>query len=258
VEWNLDRPLAVLDIEATGTSPRADRIIDLAVVCLMPDGARTRRTWRVNPQRPIPPETVRIHGISDADVADSPPFKEVAAEVLETLAGCDLCGFNILRFDLPMLCEEFVRLGMEFDIEGRRVIDVQRIFHRREPRDLTAAVAFYCNETYRDAHGAEPDAWATLRVLEGQFRTYPDLPRDLDELAEYCDPRNPLWADRTGRLKWADGDIVLNFGRKKGKPLRTLIEEDPGFIKWMLRSDFPADTRRIVEDAIEGKWPEPR
>jgi len=253
----LDCPLAVFDIEATGTSPRADRIVELAVVKLMPDGTRKTLTFRVNPEMPIPPETTEIHGITDADVAGCPIFADIATEIMRFLEGCDLAGYNVLRFDIPMLTEEFLRAGLQFDPAERRVIDVQRIFHRREPRDLAAALAFYCGEMHLDAHGAESDVMATIRVLEGQFRKYGDLPRDMDELAEYCNPRDPRWVDRTGRLKWADKEIVLNFSRKKGTPLRALVETDPGFVKWMLRSDLPHDMRQIVRNAVEGKWPDP-
>jgi DNA polymerase-3 subunit epsilon len=158
---------------------------------------------------------------------------------------------------MPMLAEEFVRAGVPFDVENRRVIDAQRIFHRREPRDLTAGLHFYCGEMHLDAHGAEADALATVRVLEGQFERYPDLPREMDALHDYCNPRDPNWVDRLGRLKWSKGRVVLNFGKRKGTPLQDLVEKDPGFIKWMLRSDFPRDTLKIVEDAIEGRWPEP-
>jgi DNA polymerase-3 subunit epsilon len=253
----LDRPMAAIDIEATGISPRADRIVELAIVRVTPAGRRSTRTFRVNPEKPIPPEATRIHGIKDSDVADCPPFRDIAAQVDRLLASCDLCGYNVLRFDIPMLCEEFLRAGMEFNLEGRRIIDPQRVFHRREPRDLTAALAYYCGEMHVDAHGAEADALATLRVLEAQLQRYRDLPRTMDELNDYCNPQDPSWVDRSGRLKWIDKEVALNFGKQKGTLLRTLIETDPGFIKWILRSDFPPDVKKIVENAVRGIWPEP-
>ena len=256
-KWKLERPLAVFDIEATGIAPRSDRIVELAVVKLMPDGARQTHTFRFNPGVPIPEEAVRIHGITNEDVAACPSFTELAEEIASILDGCDLAGFNIVRYDLPMLAEEFVRAGVPFDAGNRRIIDAQRIFHRREPRDLAAGLRFYCGEMHLNAHGAEADALATIRVLEGQFERYPDLPREMDSLHDYCNPRDPKWVDRIGRLKWSDDQVVLNFGKKKGTPLRDLVEEDPGFIKWMLRSDFPRDTLAIVRDAIEGRWPDP-
>ena len=254
-KWKLDRPLAILDIEATGTTPRADRIVELAIVKLNPDQTRSVHTCRVRPEIPIPASATEIHGISDADVATCPLFKEIAEEILKTLDGCDLGGYSVTRFDIPMLTEEFLRAGIKFDIDGRRIIDAQRVFHRRQPRDLAAALAFYCGELHVGAHGAESDVLATIRVLEGQFEKYSDLPRDMDALHEYCNPRDPGWVDRTGKLKWENGEIVLNFSRKKGKSLRHLIVDDSSFIKWMLKSDFPRDMQDIVKNAVDGKWP---
>lgn len=257
LKCRLDRPLAVFDIESTGTSPRADRIVELAVTKVMPDGSRQSQTWRINPEIPIPPEASAVHGIRDEDVADCPTFKQAAEDILRAFEGCDLCGYNHSRFDIPMLIEEFSRVGLRFETDGRRIIDVQRIFHRREPRDLTAALAFYCGEMHLDAHGADADVAATLRVLEGQFDRYADLPTDMDALHEYCNPRDPSWVDNAGRLRWTQGDVVLNFSTKKGQKLQDLIRNDPGFIKWMLRADFPRDTKEIIENAVAGKWPEP-
>lgn len=253
----LERPLAIFDIESTGTAPRADRIVELSIVRIHPDGTRDTHTYRINPEMPIPPESTRVHGITDADVAQCPTFKQLAPEVERLLEGCDLGGYNVLRFDIPMLVEEFLRAGRKFDAESRRVIDAQRIFHRREPRDLTAALAFYCNEMHLSAHGAEGDTLATLRVLESQLERYKDLPDDVAQLSEYCDPRDASWVDRQGRLKWLDGHVVLNFGKKKNSRLSDLIKEDPGFVRWMLRSDFPRDVKDILENALAGKWPVP-
>jgi DNA polymerase III subunit epsilon len=253
----LDRPLAFFDIEATGISPRADRIVELAIMRLLPGAARDSHVWRINPGIPIPAEVTAIHGISDADVADCPSFAALAPAVLAVLENADLAGYNILRYDIPMLVEEFARAGVAFDVDSRRVVDVQRIYHRREPRDLSAALAYYCNAEHVDAHGAEADVDATIRILEAQLDRYTDLPHDVEALSAYCDPRDPTWADRLGRLRWVDGELTINFGRKKGMPLRDLIANDPGFIKWMLRSDFPLDTRQIVENACAGTWPDP-
>jgi len=256
-KWKLNRPLAIFDIEATGINVRTDRIVELAIVRLKPDSTRDSHVFRVNPGIPIPPEATNIHGISDADVAGLPIFKSVAPQVFAILEGCDLGGYNLIHFDIPLLIEEFLRSDIKFDIEGRRIVDAQRIFHKKEPRDLTAALAFYCGEMHFDAHGAESDALATVRVFEGQFERYRDLPRDLNELDKFCNPRAPDWVDRTGRLKWVNNEIVLNFGKKKDQPLRNLIEEDPSFIKWLLRSEFPRDMQEIVKNAMDGKWPKP-
>ena len=255
---HLDRPLAVFDIEATGANPRTDRILELAIVTLFPSGRREIRSWMFNPGRPIPIESIAIHGITDEMVADCPTFAERALSVSQAFEGCDLGGYNHTRFDIPILQEEFARVDMPFDVDGRRIFDAQRIFHRREPRDLTAAVKFYCDgEDLVDAHGAEADARATVRVLEGQFRKYPDLPRDPDELDRLINERDPFNVDRAGRLRWLDGEVTINFGKKKGERVRDLVENDKGFLKWILKADFPLDTREIVADILRGKWPTP-
>lgn len=255
--WTLKRPLAFFDIEATGISPRADRIVELAITRLMPNQSRDNHIWRINPGVPIPADATAIHGIYDADVADCPAFPAIAHDVEALLENCDLAGYNVLRYDIPMLVEEFDRAGLAFDIDARRVVDVQRIYHRREPRDLTAALAYYCNEMHFDAHGAQADVDATIRIFMAQMERYADLPRDIEGLSDYCDPRDPASVDRQGRLRWTNGEVTINFGRKKGTPLRELIANDPGFIKWMLKSDFPLDTREIVQNACAGTWPNP-
>lgn len=251
----LDKPLAFFDIEATGVNPRADRIIDLAIIKLIPNAEKESYLYRFNPERKIPSDAINIHGITDADVADAPKFKDQAKSVAEILENCDLAGYNILNYDIPLLCEEFTRAGIPFSIEGRRVIDIQRIFHKREPRDLTAALAFYCNETHEGAHGALEDTLATVRVLEGQFQRYEDLPNNVDALHDFCNPRDPSWADRTGRLKWLDGEIIINFGRNQGRKLRELVQTDQNFLRWMLEKSFPPDTTEIIRNAMAGKFP---
>lgn len=257
-KWHLDRPLAVFDIEATGTNPRADRIIELSVIKLVPPkGDHEIKSFLINPGIPIPAEASAIHGISNEDVASAPLFKDVAADIYRLLDGCDLAGYNVIRFDLPMLIEEFQRASINFETATRRVIDAQRIFHKREPRDLKAALAFYCNELFLDGHRAEADALATLRVLEGQLERYTDLPANMDELARYCDLRDPSWADRDGKLRWLDGEIAINFGRKKGEKLSVLARTDPGFLKWMLKGDFATDTKAIITKILEGKRIDP-
>ncbi|MBI2440381.1 MAG: 3'-5' exonuclease [Lentisphaerae bacterium] len=255
----LDRPLAVLDIESTGTNPRQDRIIELAIIKLFPDGRREEHVFRVNPEIPIPAEATAIHHIANADIAYAPPFRQLAPQLLEILADCDLGGFGVVRFDIPMLVEEFARAGFQFNPYDRRVADAQQIYHKKEPRDLSAALAFYCGELHPGAHGAAADALATLAVLEAQLQKYTDLPRSMAELDKYCNPpRNPAWADHAGKLKWAQGELVINFGAQNiGRKLKDLARADPKFLKWILKSDFPADTKRIVADALEGRFPAP-
>lgn len=257
-KWNLERPLAVFDIEATGTNPRADRIIELSLIKLLPPrGTREIHTFLINPGIPIPSEAIAIHGITNEQVSGAPTFKDIAPKILDLLKDCDLAGYNVIRFDIPMLIEEFLRAGIPFDLASRRVIDAQRIFHKREPRDLKAALAFYCNELFLDGHRAEDDALATVRVLEGQLERYHDLPTTMDELAKYCDLRDPNWVDRDGKLRWVDGEIAINFGKKKGEKVSMLVRNDPGFLKWMLRGDFASDTKAIVSKIMEGKKIDP-
>lgn len=253
----LERPLVVFDIESTGTNRRADRIIDLAIVKLLPDGRTEMHRFLVNPERPIPPEATEIHGITDADVKDCPTFAQVAPKLSETLKDCDFAGYNISGFDIPILAEEFARAGIPFETESRRILDAQRIFHRKVPRDLPAALSYYCGEMHLDAHDALGDVQATLRVLEAQLARYADLPRDLDGLDAFCNPRDPLWVDRTGKFKWAANEVVVNFGRKQGQKLRDLVRDEPSFLQWMLKSDFPRDAQKIVEDALKGRYPQP-
>jgi len=252
----LDRPLAVFDIESTGLNPRTDRIVELAVLRLEPGGARSSRTWLLNPGMPIPLESVAIHGITDEMVRDAPSFADRADEILAFFRGCDLGGFGLSKLDIPILEEEFSRCGMFFNAAGRRLFDALRIYHRREPRDLAAALRFFCGEELEGAHGAEADAAAALRVLEGEFARYPDLPTDPDALDRELNPRDPFNVDREGRLRWVNREATVNFGKKKGKTLRELAEADPGFLRWIVKGDFPLDTRRIASDALAGRFPE--
>ncbi len=254
-----DRPIAFFDIEATGTNPRADRIIDLAVVILTPTGEREQHHWRVNPGRAIPADAAAIHGITDEDVKDAPTFKDIAPHVAEKLEGCDLAGYNIIHYDIVLLTEEFIRAGVPFSMDGRRVLDAQRVFHKREPRDLSAALKFYCNDQHAGAHDALDDVLATIRVVEGQFARYADLPRGIVELHDYCNTRNPLWVDSAGKFKWVDGEAAVNFGKQGGKALRELAAnpEGQGWLRWFIKSDFPRDAKEIAQNALLGKFPSP-
>ena len=251
----LDRPLAVFDIESTGLNPRTDRIVELAVLRLEPGGARSSRTWLLNPGMPIPLESVAIHGITDEMVRGAPRFEEKAAEILAFFRDCDLGGFGLSKLDVPILEEEFARCGMFFNAAGRRLVDALRVYHRREPRDLSAAMRFYCGEELEGAHGAAADAAAALRVLEGEFARYPDLPTDPDAFDREINPRDPFNVDREGRFRWVDREATVNFGKKKGAKLRALAAEDPSFLRWISRSDFPLDVRQLASEALAGRFP---
>ncbi|MBR6802458.1 MAG: 3'-5' exonuclease [Kiritimatiellae bacterium] len=257
----LKRPLVVFDIESTGTSPRADRIIELAAIRLNPDGSSDEAEWLLNPQMKIPVEAIAIHGITDEEVALCPTFPEVAAEIFMFFDGCDLAGFSAGYFDAQILNEEFLRCEIRnFHPEGRALLDAQKIYHKREPRDLTAALRFYCGKELGEAaHGAMADTRATLEVLIGQFKRYPDLPRDIPTLDKLFNPQDPLNVDRLGRWRWVEGEVCVNFGKKKGARLRDLaqgiIPDGRSFLKWMVKSDFPEETRVIAEKALEGIFP---
>lgn len=248
--------MAVLDIESTGANWRLDRIIDLAVIRIHPDGKRETASFRVNPGMPIPPASTAVHGIRNEDVAGCPTFAQAAAAIATALSGCDFAGYNLARFDLPLLTEEFKRAGLTFDWPSCRVVDAQRIFHRREPRDLSAALAFYCNEEHTGAHGALADAEATWRVLEGQMERYPDLPADVAELALYCFPPNPDFIDREGKLVWdAEGEVTLNFGVNRGRRLRDIAAKDASYLSWMMRKNFGPEVDQMVQLARQGQLP---
>ena len=253
----LSRPLVAFDIEGTGLDLRSDRIIELAATRVEPDGSRVSRRWLMNPAIPIPPESTAIHGYSGADVCGLPTFQGLALEIFDFFFPCDLCGFNLGHYDIPILHEEFKRAGIDFSADDRLVLDVQRIFHAFAPRDLPAAVRFFCPPGHPPAEGAEESVRAILDVLAGQCARYPGLPGTFAGLAREFDRRDRANADLSGRLRWADGEIVLNFGRKRGTPLRVLREKDPGFLKWIVKGDFPFDTRAIAENALNGVFPEP-
>ena len=248
---SLDRPLAVFDVEATGLNPRSDRIVELSVLRLAPDGSREARTWRFNPTIPIPPETTAIHGITDEMASAQPTFAEKAAEIFAFFEGCDLGGFGLSKLDIPLLDEEFARCGLRFSPDARRMFDALRVYHAREPRDLSAAMRFYCGEELVGAHGAEADAAAALRVLEGEFEKYADLPEDPDAFDSAFNPRDPSFVDREGRFKRVDGRVCVNFGKKKGRFLDDVVATDPSFLRWILNGDFAHDTKKVAADALE-------
>ncbi len=246
----LDRPLAVFDLETTGTDTQRDRIVEISVLKLAPGADPEHRTRRLDPEMPIPPEATVVHGIADADVAGQPTFAAIAAGLALHLDGCDLMGFNALRFDVPMLETEFARAGVAFDLDGRRMVDPCRIYHEREKRDLAAAVRFYCDRDHEGAHGAEADVLAALSVLDGMAERYPDLPRDMAGLhALHVDPAA---VDRDGKFRRrADGVVVFAFSpNHKGKPVDDVAVEAPGYLRWMIGADFRADTKAVAAEAL--------
>lgn len=253
----LTRSLALFDLETTGTDPRSDRIVEVCVVRIEPDGRREARTRRLNPERPIPPGATAVHGITDADVADEPTFRQVARSLLDFLADADLGGFNVGRFDVPLLDREFRDCGMDLGLADRRVVDAMTIFHRKEPRDLSAAVRFYLGRDHDGAHAAEADVMATLDVLDAQLERYDDLPRTVDELDAWSRRVPPGAVDSAGKFVWVAGEVAFAFGKHQGVALREVLRRAPDYLDWILQSDFPPDAKRVVQDAREGRWPEP-
>ncbi len=255
---NLKTPLAFFDLETTGTNVVKDRIVEFSIIKLMPDGEEINRTQLVNPTIPIPEEVSKIHGIYDADVADKPTFKELAKELVKFLEGTDLAGFNSIRFDIPVLVEEFLRAGVSFDISKKKLIDVQRIFHMMEKRNLAAAYTFYCNKTLVNAHSAEADTRATLEVFEAQVSKYENMDV-LDGLGNKIGVINndmeaihnitaSSMVDLAGRMILKDNEIYFNFGKHKGKKVTDVLDKEPTYYNWILNSDFPLDTKRKLTE----------
>jgi len=243
----LDRPLVVYDTETTGTNSRIDRIIEIACLKIHPDGRREQYVRRLNPGIPIPPTSTAIHGMTDADVAGMPRFRDVAAELAAFLDGSDLGGYNITGFDLPVLRAEFLRAGVPFEISDRRLVDAQRIFFSREPRHLAAAARFYCHTDHAGAHGALADAEMTVRVLEGQLARYADLPRTVPELHETFCAGLDQDMDPEGRFRLVNGEPTVNFGKNRGRLLRDLSREEPGFLRWIIKGDFSEPVKEIAK-----------
>lgn len=251
----LARPLIVFDIETTGMNPYEDRIVEIGALKQHPDGRVERLEQRFNPGCPIPPTVIAIHGITDAMVRDEPTFQAKAAELLAFFSGADIGGFGVAKFDLPTLREEFKRAGLDWDVKSVNVVDALKIFHAREPRNLTAALRFYCGEELVDAHSAYADAEATFKVIAGQLRKYPDLPHSVPVLDEICNARHADKVDQDGRLRWQDNEVVINFGQKSGIPLRTLAQREPNFLRWILNKDFSDEVKAIVREALNGRFP---
>jgi DNA polymerase-3 subunit epsilon len=246
----LDRPLAVLDLETTGTDTKIVRIVEVSVLKLSPDGGADHRTRRVNPGVPIPPEATAVHGISDDDVAECPTFRAIAPGLARFLDGCDLAGFNVLTYDLRLLVAEYNRAGIPFLVSGRKIIDACHIFHKRERRDLTAAYKFYCGLDHEGAHGAAADVLATLAILDAQVSRYDDLPRTIDGLHEHCtDPKALDLSGMFGRCE--EGTVVFIRGKYKGRSLHDIARAKPDYLEWMLREDYYDDTKGLAGEALK-------
>lgn len=251
----LRRPLIVIDTETTGARPLTDRIVEIALVTLHPDGRRETWVQRVNPDVRIPVEATAVHGIRNEDVETCPTFRRIAGDLVRRMADADLCGFNIHGFDLKILQAEFARCGEPFPVENRQIVDAQVIFHRQEPRDLAAAVRFYLGREHTGAHGAAPDAEATLDVLLAQLERYPDLGTNVASLAVASTRKDDRFVDPDRKLEWRDGEACFTFGKHAGRTLRDVAGSDPDYLDWILKKDFPEPLREIMRNALEGKFP---
>jgi len=238
------RPLAFLDVESTGANPQADRVVEVAVFRVDPDGKTVSAVRRVNPTVPIPAAATKVHGIADADVAGCRPFADVARRLVRFLDGCDLAGFGIKRFDLPILAAECRRAGVHFPLTGRAVVDALQIYHQHERRDLASAVAFYTGGAHAGAHTAAADAEAAARVLDAQLRKYRDLPPTVGELHKLL-----TGADLGGWFRDDDGRLVFARGKHAGRPLADVAARCPDYVRWLLSLDLLDDTRALVEQA---------
>ncbi len=253
----LERPIAFFDLETTGISLSRDRIVEIAVIRIDPGGYQHTVVQRVDPQRPISPGASAVNGIRDADVAGMPTFRDLSHTVYELLEGCDLGGFNVARFDIPILVNEFKRAKIKFSADGRSVVDAMRIFHSLEQlphRRLADAVQFYCGRDHEHAHQALDDVQATIDILCAQLDRYPDLPRDVGQLAAWR-PKIKMWVDDGKRFAWYNGTAVVGFGKHQGKPLTAIAHDEPDYLLWMLQKDFPDSTKTIIRDALDGRFP---
>ncbi|MBI3551288.1 MAG: 3'-5' exonuclease [Elusimicrobia bacterium] len=250
-----DRPLVIFDLEATGVSPLEDRIVDIALIRRQPGGGEEVFSSLVNPGLPIPKDAVAVHHITDEMVKDAPSLKELAPKILQFLEGADLGGFNVLKYDIPLLANELKRAGFELPLEGRRVVDAFSIYQKKEPRNLAAAYQLYCGKAIANAHRAEADARATLEILDAQLSHYPDLPQEMGALSAFCAPRDAV--DREGKFVWRNGEVVFGFGGKhRGKTLREVAKADRSYINWMIdKGSFSAEVVKLCQAALSGELP---
>jgi DNA polymerase-3 subunit epsilon len=241
----LKKPIVFFDLETTGINIAKDRIVEISILKVFPNGNKERKTWLVNPEMEIPKETTAIHGISNEKVANEPTFKQLASNVSSMIKGCDLAGFNSNRFDIPLLAEEMLRVGMGFDMVNRVAIDVQVIFHKKEQRTLGAGYKFYCDKVLENAHSAEADTLATYEILLAQLDRYEDLENDVKSLSEYSSHNRR--ADFAGFLMFDEEDNELfSFGKYKGRKVTDVFAENPGYYAWIQNADFPLYTKKVL------------
>lgn len=242
---NLKNPIIFFDLETTGINIAYDRIVEISYLKVDLNGNETSKTLRLNPGIPIPENVIAIHGISNEDVKDAPSFNEVAKSVAKDFEGCDLAGYNSVKFDIPLLAEEFLRSDVDIDLKRRKFVDVQIIFMKMEPRTLTAAYKFFVDKELSNAHSAEADTMATYEVLQAQLDRYSNLENDIGKLAEFSAYNRNV--DFAGRIVYNEDDVeVFNFGKYKGRPVSEILQKDPGYYGWMMKGDFPLYTKKVL------------
>lgn len=247
MQLNLRRSLAFIDLETTGINITTDKIVEISVLKITPEGKEEWMSTRINPEMAIPPKSTAIHGISDEDVADSPRFRDIAKKLASFLEGCDLAGYNALKFDIPVLAEEFLRVNVDFNFKKRRYVDVQVIFHKKEQRTLAAAYQFYCKKDLKDAHSSKADTMATYEVLKAQLDRYADLVNDVEKLSDFSAYNNS--ADFVGRIIFDEnGEEIFNFGKYKGKSVVQVFRDDPSYYSWMMNGDFSLYTKKVLTE----------
>ena len=247
MQLNLKNPLVFFDLETTGINIVKDRIVEISFLKVHPNGKEESKTRRINPGMPIPAESTAIHGITDEDVKDCPTFKEIAKSLAAQIEGCDLAGFNSNRFDIPLLAEEFIRADVDIDLNKRKFVDVQTIFHKMEQRTLSAAYKFYCDKSLENAHTAEADTMATYEVLKAQLDRYEELQNDINFLSQYSSFNNNV--DFAGRMVFNDkGEEVINFGKYKGQKVEDVLKNDPSYYSWIMNGDFPLNTKKMLTE----------
>ncbi len=248
MQLNLKNPIIFFDIESTGLNVACDRIVELSMVKVHPNGDTEIKTRRINPTIPIPAESTAIHGIKDEDVKDCPTFAQIAKSLAQWMEGCDIAGYNSTKFDIPMLNEEFLRVNINFDFRKRKSIDVQNIFHKMEQRTLSAAYKFYCEKDLENAHSAEADTMATYEILKAQLDKYPEtLQNDMGFLAEFSTKSRLV--DYAGRIILNEkNEPVFNFGKHKGRPVTQVLEFEPSYYSWMMNGDFTLDTKKVLTE----------
>ncbi len=248
MKLNLTRPIAFIDLETTGVNISNDRIVEIAIVKILPDGTRQVKRKLINPLIPIPSGASDVHGITDEMVKDAPSFKQVANEIKQFMDNCDMGGYNSNRFDVPMLIEEFLRAGVLFSVDGRKLVDVQKVFHMMEQRTLGAAYKFYCNKVLDGAHSAEVDATATWEVLEAQIERYPQIGDTVDSIVKFTGEDDIV--DFARRFVKENGIEVFNFGKHKGKPVTQVLKEEPQYYDWMMKGDFAMNTKQKLTEIL--------